>query len=112
MEGLETLHKELLPHNPKAANCLAEGMKETLTLHRLGVARELESSLRTTNIIENVNGLIGQRIRKIQRRTNTKQLHWRILLPIMEAEHRLNDLPCKDYLHKLQNTLLEAIPNQ
>ena len=46
-EALRALHKELLLHNPKAANSLAEGMEETLTPHRLGVARELGSSLQT-----------------------------------------------------------------
>ena len=111
-EALKALHEELLPHNRRAANSLAEGMEETLTLHRLGVARELGGSLQTTNIIENANGLIGQRIGKIKRWTNTKQLHRWLLLALMEAERRFKELPCKDDLPKLQKALLEAIPNQ
>ena len=111
-EVLKALHEELLPHNRRAANSLAEGMEETLTLHRLGVARELGDSLQTTNIIENVNGLIGERIRKIKRWTNTEQLYRWILLALMEAERRQNDLPCKDYIPKLKKALLEAIPNE
>ena len=92
-EALKALHEELLPHNRRAANSLAKGMEETLRLHRLGVARELGSSLQTTNIIENANGMIGQRIRKIKRWTITEQLHRWILLALMEAERRFKDLP-------------------
>jgi putative transposase len=38
--------------NPSAARSLEEGMEETLTLHRLGVADALRVSLKSTNIIE------------------------------------------------------------
>jgi putative transposase len=38
--------------NPSAARSLAEGLEETLTLHRLGVPDALRTSLKSTNIIE------------------------------------------------------------
>ena len=38
--------------NPSAARSLAEGLEETLTLHRLNVADALRISLKSTNIIE------------------------------------------------------------
>jgi len=38
--------------NPSAARSLEEGLEETLTLHRLGVADALRVSLKSTNIIE------------------------------------------------------------
>jgi putative transposase len=38
--------------NPSASRSLEEGLEETLTLHRLGVADTLRVSLKSTNIIE------------------------------------------------------------
>lgn len=38
--------------NPSAARSLEEGLEETLTLHRLGIADALRVSLKSTNIIE------------------------------------------------------------
>ncbi len=35
--ALETLHRELEDRNQSAAGSLAEGLDETLTLHRLGL---------------------------------------------------------------------------
>ena len=37
LDALETLHRELTDRNQSAADSLAEGLDETLTLHRLGV---------------------------------------------------------------------------
>ena len=51
----------------QAANSLAGGMEETLTLHKLGVAGEIGRSLRTTNIIENVNSHLGEQTRRVKR---------------------------------------------
>jgi transposase-like protein len=48
--GLERSH-------PGAAASLREGLAETLTLQRLGVTGALYRTLRSTNAIENLNGL-------------------------------------------------------
>jgi predicted phage gp36 major capsid-like protein len=42
---LRRLHQELKRVNEDAARSLAEGLEETLTLHRLGVAEALRGSL-------------------------------------------------------------------
>ena len=42
----------------RAANSLREGMEETLTLHRLGIGKELRKKLRTTNHMEHMNSRI------------------------------------------------------
>jgi len=39
-------------------------LEETSTLHRLGLLKELGRSFKTTNCIENLNALIGQRTDK------------------------------------------------
>lgn len=64
-EALQALQKELEPHDKQAANSLAEGMDLALTLHKLGVAGEIGGSLRTTNIIKNVNSHLGERTRRV-----------------------------------------------
>jgi len=49
-----------------AARSLTEGMEETLTLHRLGVGKQLRRSLRTTNIMEHLNSQINESLRRIK----------------------------------------------
>ena len=51
-ETLEKLHRELMELNPSAARSLAEGMEETLTVHRLRIDGLLRLTLATTNPIE------------------------------------------------------------
>ena len=52
--ALDRLHRELRLRNESAAASLAEGLEETLTLHRLGVFPALGVSFKTTNLIESV----------------------------------------------------------
>ena len=44
-----------------------EGLDETLTLQRLGVSGALYRTLRSTNAIENLNGLVGHFTRNVRR---------------------------------------------
>ncbi len=71
---LEKLHEELLNVNESAANSLAEGLEETLTLHRLGLAPELAKSLSTTNCLESVMSQLGQYTDKVDRWHNSNQI--------------------------------------
>ena len=64
LDALETLHRELTDRNQSAADSLAEGLDETLTLHRLGVYGVLGLSLKTTNCLESVNGLVRGTVRQ------------------------------------------------
>ena len=49
LAALQSLQHELEDRNQSAAGSLAEGLDETLTLHRLGVYGVLGRSLKTTN---------------------------------------------------------------
>ncbi|MDE2833564.1 MAG: transposase [Bacteroidota bacterium] len=99
------LKKELSADNKEASNSLEEGLEETLTLHRLEVATPLRRSLRTTNIIENFNGLFARRIRRIDRWTHSNQRHrWTAIAIKMEVS-RLKDLTAAKHLPKLQEVL-------
>ena len=63
--ALETLLGELDERNQSAAGSLAEGLDETLTLHRLGVYGVLGRSFKTTNCLESVNALVEERCAKV-----------------------------------------------
>ena len=52
---------ELEERNQSAAGSLAEGLEETVTLHRLGLFGVLGRSLKTTNGLESVNALVEER---------------------------------------------------
>ena len=60
--ALTKLHRELENRNQSAAASLAEGLEDTLTLHRLGVFGMLGRSFRTTNCLESVNALVEERV--------------------------------------------------
>jgi transposase-like protein len=64
---LEQLAAGLERPHPGAAASMREGLEETLTLQRLGVAGALYRTLRSTNAIENLNGLVGHFTRNVRR---------------------------------------------
>ena len=56
---LNLVKKELAILNQSAVRSLEEGLEETLTLHRLGLFKQLAESFKTTNCIENIMRLVG-----------------------------------------------------
>jgi transposase-like protein len=60
--------------HPGAAASVREGLDETLTLQRLGVTGALYRTLRSTNAIENLNGLVGHFVRHVRRWRNGRML--------------------------------------
>jgi len=54
---LAQLQRDLEGRNQSATRGLAEGLEETLTLHRLGVFPLLGESFKTTNCLESINAL-------------------------------------------------------
>jgi putative transposase len=95
--ALEQLHAELEERNQSAAGSLAEGLDETLTLHRLGVYGVLGCSLKTTNCIESVNALIEERCAKVDRWQNSSQRQRWLATALIEIEPRLRKI--KGYRH-------------
>ena len=59
--------------NQSAADSLAEGLDETLTLHRLEVHGVLGLSLKTTNCLESVNALVEERCATVDYWQNSRQ---------------------------------------
>ena len=50
--ALDRLHRELMDLNPSAARNMAEGLEETLTVHKLRVPAALRKTLASTNVME------------------------------------------------------------
>lgn len=74
---LERLARTLEREHPGAAASLREGLEETLTLQRLGLRGALYRTLRSTNVIENLNGSIVAYARNVKRwRDGQMVLRW------------------------------------
>ena len=65
--ALERLAGSLEHDHPGAAASIREGLDETLTVQRLGLRGALQRTLRTTNIIENLNGSVERYARNVKR---------------------------------------------
>ena len=65
--ALERLHRELMELNPSAARSLAEGLEETLTVHKLRVPELLRKSLSSTNAIESAFSVVEELCRRVKR---------------------------------------------
>jgi putative transposase len=96
------IHKELRDVNESAAASLAEGLEETLMLHRLGLSPELSKSLNTTNCIESVMSQLGQFTDKVDRWHNSNQLLCWTAASLMEIEPRLHKIRGFRYLSVLR----------
>jgi len=87
--ALNEFHAELEPINQSAARSLREGLDEVLTLHRLGVFAVLGRSFKTTNCLENVNGLVEERCAKVDCWKNSNQRQRWLATALMDIEPRL-----------------------
>jgi transposase-like protein len=66
-QALEHLHRELMDLNPSAARSLAEGMEETLTVHRLHLPMQLRKTMASTNVIESAFSIVEQVCKNVKR---------------------------------------------
>lgn len=66
-KALDRLHRELMDLNPSAARSLAEGMEETLTVHRIGIEGLLRVTLTTTNPIESAFSVVDRICQRVKR---------------------------------------------
>lgn len=107
--ALDRLHRELRLLNESAAASLAEGLEETLTLHRLGVFPELGVSFKTTNLIESVMARLQAKTQRVTRwRTSDQKLRW-CAAALWATERQFRRVKNHRHLpllkHALQNTL-------
>ena len=98
---LTKLLRELEQRNQSAAASLAEGMEETLTLHRLGVYPILGLSFKTTNCLESANSLIEERCSKVDAWKNSSQRHRWLATSMLDIEPRWRRVRGHHHLPKL-----------
>ena len=98
--------------NQSAVNSLEEGLEETLTLHRLGLFRELGISLKTTNCLESLNSLVEQRIARVDRwRTSDQKQRW-LAAALLDIEPRLRRIKGFRALPLLRQALLAELQRE
>jgi len=105
LAALETLHAELEERNQSAAASLAEGLEETLTLHRLGLYGVLGRSFKTTNCLESVNALVEERCAKVDHWKNSNQRHRWLATALLDIEPRLRKVIGYRHLPRLREAL-------
>ena len=88
-----------------AADSLAEGLDETLTLHRLGVYGVLGRSLKTTNCLESVNALVEERCAKVDHWQSSSQRHRWLATALLDSEPRLRRIRGYRHLPTLRDAL-------
>jgi putative transposase len=103
--ALQRLHQVQVVLNAFAANSLAEGFDETLTLHRLVVVAALGVSCKTTNLIENVMSQLERKTQRVARwRTSDQRLRW-CAAALLQLEPRLRRIKGCEQLPLLQAAL-------
>ncbi len=100
--ALKKLKPQLQLLNESAATSLAEGLEETLTIHRLGLMPYLKDSFRTTNCLESLNSQVEQRTGKVKRwRTSNQRYRW-LAAALLDIEPRLRKVKGMRYLPLLR----------
>ncbi len=84
--ALERLARSLEDEHPGAAASIREGLDETLTVLRLGLTGPLQRMLRTTNIIENLNGGVERYTRNVKRWRGGQMIQRWVASALLEAE--------------------------
>lgn len=102
---LLALAKELQWVNQSASNSLLEGLEETLTLHRLGLQLQLGRSMRTTNIVENVNSMIEKYLHRICYWKNSIQRQRWLASALIDIEPRLKRIVGYEHLGALRRKM-------
>jgi transposase-like protein len=105
--SLRVIQKELTILNASAAKSLEEGLEETLTLHRLGLFKELGTSFKTTNCIESLNRQVGIYTDRVDYWKNSDQRQRWVAAAGLEIEPHLRKV--KGYRHL--KTLRQAMSN-
>jgi len=108
-EKLLQIRRELQQINRSAVNSLDEGFEETLTLHRLGLFPELGMSFKTSNCMESLMALIGQKTNKVDYWRNSDQKHRWLAAALLDLEPRLRKVKGYKYLPKLRAAIQRAI---
>jgi transposase-like protein len=111
-DKLSKIRRELHLINQSAVSSLDEGLEETLTLHQLGLFRELGISFKTTNCIESLMTLIGQKTDKVDYWKNSDQKHRWLAAVLLDIEPRLRKVKGYRYLPQLRIAIQKEMERQ
>lgn len=103
--ALLKIRRELQHLNQSAVTSLEEGFEETLTLHRLGLFKELGNSLKTTNSLESINAQLERLTRKVTHWRNSNQRQRWLASALLEIEPNLRRIKGYRHLPQLQMAL-------
>jgi putative transposase len=90
--ALDSLHRELMHLNPSAARSLAEGMEETLTVHRLHIPDQLRRTLSCTNVIESAFSIVETVCRNVKRWRDGDQIERWVGSGLLVAERQFRKI--------------------
>ena len=97
--------RELTPRNASAAQSLEEGLDETLTPHRLGVAETLVTSFTTMNLIESVMARVEAKTRRVDRWRTSDQKLRRCAATVLQIDQQFHKVKGYEKLGLLQQAL-------
>lgn len=110
---LQAVTHELEKINPSAAHSLAEGLEETLTLHRLQVPDLLRVSLGTTNIIESCLSRVAHVTGRVKRWHGGDHVQRWMATALLEAEKKFRTVKghrsMKDLMEKMNASIAQKI---
>lgn len=102
---LKEIITDLKSDNLGASQSMAEGLEETLTLHRLGLIADFRRSFATTNCIENLNSQIEKHLRKVKYwKTSTQRYRW-IACALLDVEMRMRKVNNCTKLHEMREKI-------
>lgn len=107
-KAVESVFDELVALSEPAAGSLAEGMEETLTVHKLGLKGDLKRILSSTNTIESMFSMSRRYKRNVKKwKKNTNHIERTLVVTLLEAEKRFRRVrgyrELKDLKSRIQN---------
>lgn len=111
-EAFNRLKKELKLMNQSALASLEEGFEETLTLHRLGVFKEIGKSLKTTNCIESIFSQVAQYTDRVDYWKNSNQRHRWLASALIEVEKNIRKIRGHQHLPLLRQAMKDLVVHE
>jgi len=107
--ALESLHRELMHLNPRAARSLEEGLEETLTVHRLRVPEKLRRTLSSTNVIESAFSIVETVCRNVKRWRDGDQIERWVASGLLVAERQFRRVIGYQQIPLLMSSMENAV---
>src|SRR5882672_3008515 len=111
-QALTALQRELMDLNPSAARSLAEGMEETLTVHRLHLPMQLRKTMASTNVIESAFSIVERVCRNVKRWQGGDQRERWVGSGLLVAEKQFRRVQGYKQIHVLIKELEALVPSK